>query len=375
MDPKQTEGQNGGSAAPQGGFSFSNGSTPSGTPPTNTTAPGTLSTGANVSRTMDDLNVSDRKSATSNSPFAKHHFDKVAPGTGDILINQSSGSIISSGAAEKKGINRGRLIQFGLIFGGIALVALVIFTVVMVINNNNNKPKNDSSSSPVATASAEDSLIDYMNSFVNNTDNKEDITSTWKNYFANSSSIYAVEQAESAASSAKTEYLNSLNQKWEDFMSKYSGQYAKSAQPTYVPIYFYYIALSPELTEQDLYDLYTKNDQNLDEAKKSVSTIMTNPSNNYAVYVAYQTKLELYNTMLDMMNDAKNAGCLSASTTFRSCDYNTLPSYENYQKALAKNNTEIPEIIKVYKDGAISILQIICKEVFGNVNTAQGDSL
>lgn len=118
MDPKQTEGQNSGS--------------------------GTLSTGANISRTMDALNVNERKSATSNSPFAKHHFDKVAPGTGDILIDPSAGSIISSAPAENKGINRGRLIQFGLIFGGIALIALVIFTVVMVINN---QPKGNSSSS------------------------------------------------------------------------------------------------------------------------------------------------------------------------------------------------------------------------------------
>ena len=111
MDPKQTEGQ--------------------------TTGSGTLSTGANISRTMDALNVNERKSATSNSPFAKHRFDKVAPGTGDILIDPSAGSIVSSSPAEKKGINRGRLIQAGLIFGGIALVGLVIFTVVMLIN----KPK------------------------------------------------------------------------------------------------------------------------------------------------------------------------------------------------------------------------------------------
>ena len=121
MDPKQTEGQNG---------------------------PSTLSTGANISRTMDDLNVNDRKSATSNSPFAKHQFNKIAPGTGDIIIGQSNGTISSAPGDKEPKINRGRLIQFGLIFGGIALVALVIFTVVMVVNNNQSKsntPTSDSS--------------------------------------------------------------------------------------------------------------------------------------------------------------------------------------------------------------------------------------
>lgn len=139
MDPKQTEGQNSGPGnAPAGGFSFSS-------EPANNTAnnSGTLSTGANVARAMSDLN-SNRKSATQNSPFAKHQFQKVAPRTGDILIDPS-GNIITE--EPKKGINRGRLIQFGLIFGGIALVALVIFTVVMVINN---KPKDTKKTTPVA---------------------------------------------------------------------------------------------------------------------------------------------------------------------------------------------------------------------------------
>ena len=204
MDPKQTEGQNSGPATPQGGFSFSNGAMPSGTPPTNTTTPGTLSTGANVSRTMDDLNVNDRKSATSNSPFAKHHFDKVAPGTGDILIAPSSSNIISSNPTGQKGINRGRLIQFGLIFGGIALVGLVVFTVVMLVNQPKKSNNTTPSTPQVVTQSAEDIFSEYINLFTRNTEEDANISTIWQDYIYNYSYNYVMQQMDAPISDART---------------------------------------------------------------------------------------------------------------------------------------------------------------------------
>ena len=45
-----------------------------------------LSTGANVSRTMDNLNAEDGASYGGMS-FSKHNFDKIEPGTGDIILN------------------------------------------------------------------------------------------------------------------------------------------------------------------------------------------------------------------------------------------------------------------------------------------------
>ncbi|MBQ9403232.1 hypothetical protein IJU22_01535 [Candidatus Saccharibacteria bacterium] len=165
MDPKQTEGQNSGPGnAPAGGFSFS--SEPNNTTNNPGANPSVLSTGAKVTRAIADLNSS-RKSATQNSPFAKHQFQKVAPRTGDILIDPS-GNIITE--EPKKGINRGRLIQFGLIFGGIALVALVIFTVVMVINN---KPKDTKKATPVAL-SYQEAFNRYANWMISGEDSTEE---------------------------------------------------------------------------------------------------------------------------------------------------------------------------------------------------------
>lgn len=50
-----------------------------------------LSTGANVSRTMDNLNAEEGTSYGGMS-FSKHNFDKIEPGTGDIILNADSGS-------------------------------------------------------------------------------------------------------------------------------------------------------------------------------------------------------------------------------------------------------------------------------------------
>lgn len=65
MDPKQT--------SPQGGQEGQN------------AGPGKLSTGANFSRTMDNLNA-EQGATYGGMSFSKHNFDKIEPGTGDIIL-------------------------------------------------------------------------------------------------------------------------------------------------------------------------------------------------------------------------------------------------------------------------------------------------
>ena len=369
MDPKQTEGQGSATPASQGGFSFSSGQPGSGQPPA--AQPGTLSTGANVSRTMDDLNVNDRKSATSNSPFAKHQFNKIAPGTGDIIIGQPNGTISSAPGDKEPKINRGRLIQFGLIFGGIALVALVIFTVVMVVNNNQSKtPSNGANqTTPTVTASVEELFSEYLELFTSNNEDKKDITTNWKEYLSNYASIYAVRQALQPSSTEKDNYFEALNQKWDEFISNYKGQYSNSPELQYVPIYFYYMATSSELTERQIYELYNGYSQNLDETKKAVEDMTTNPTSNYALFVFYQTKRDLYISTLNLMSEAKSASCLTPESLFASCDLPTLTSYAAYQNAQNQYAANIPELLSVYKYGALSMIQNLCEELFGEADT------
>lgn len=66
---------------------------------------GKLSTGANVSRTMDSLNA-ESGATYGGMTFTKHSFDKIEPGTGDIILNSSESDKprrgIFGGAGRKK---------------------------------------------------------------------------------------------------------------------------------------------------------------------------------------------------------------------------------------------------------------------------------
>lgn len=145
MDPKQTsplgntpaggqEGQNGQPAGTQPVFETAGGNNAAG----NSTAmagqlgAANLSTGANVSRTMDSLN-SKNQSATGSSVFSKHKFDKVDP-NGDIIL-PTSGPV----KKERKPINKGVLIKIAVIAGGILGVLVIVLAVVLMPKGGGNK--------------------------------------------------------------------------------------------------------------------------------------------------------------------------------------------------------------------------------------------
>lgn len=145
MDPKQTsplgntpaggqEGQNGQPAGTQPVFGTAGGNNAAG----NSTAmagqlgAANLSTGANVSRTMDSLN-SKNQSATGSSVFSKHKFDKVDP-NGDIIL-PTSGPV----KKERKPINKGVLIKIAVIAGGILGVLVIVLAVVLMPKGGGNK--------------------------------------------------------------------------------------------------------------------------------------------------------------------------------------------------------------------------------------------
>lgn len=252
MDPKQTEGQNSGPGnAPAGGFSFSS-------EPANNTAnnSGTLSTGANVARAMSDLN-SNRKSATQNSPFAKHQFQKVAPRTGDILIDPS-GNIITE--EPKKSINRGRLIQFGLIFGGIALVALVIFTVVMVINN---KPKDTKKTTPVAL-SYQEAFNRYANWMISGED------STGEPAIPSSTSTYAVSKIIDEGNNI-VDYIATAKSYFDDFlvafydskMTNYQTLSSTVASSESNLVFYLEYLKNAQLSDSELLSMYLEDSENM----------------------------------------------------------------------------------------------------------------
>ncbi len=361
MDPKQTEGQNSGPGnAPAGGFSFSS-------EPANNTAnnSGTLSTGANVARAMSDLN-SNRKSATQNSPFAKHQFQKVAPRTGDILIDPS-GNIITE--EPKKGINRGRLIQFGLIFGGIALVALAIFTVVMVINN---KPKDTTQT--IVEKKAD--LPEYVSMLAGGDNEIDDIETTWSDYLSNYNSLYAVGLISDEPSEERTDYYERLNQRWNEYISQYDGEYSGDPSLIYVTEYFYDYALSKTLTEGEIYGILVDSNYDTESAKNQMKEQLLNDVNSLSISIIENIRLDYYDSIVDLMKEAKDADCLSEETYFRGCATSKLASYGKHQEAINALNT-IPGRVQVLQTNAISTIYNLCEEAFDSSdedtnNTAKG---
>ena len=175
MDPKQTsplgngsvggqEGQSGNPAGSQPVFGAGN-ATSSGTggsanapKMSGTLGAENLSTGANVSRTMDSLN-SNNQSATGSSVFSKHKFDKVNP-NGDILL-PSSGPV----KTERKPINKGLLLNIAVVVGGILAIMVVVLAIVLPKGSGGNKGGSGSggSSAPIASLDYQPSFIRYAN--------------------------------------------------------------------------------------------------------------------------------------------------------------------------------------------------------------------
>ncbi|MBQ8984905.1 hypothetical protein IJ098_03580 [Candidatus Saccharibacteria bacterium] len=175
MDPKQTsplggtpgggqEGQNPSSASAGANsgatpvFSSGTDSASAGTPASDQKMPGTLgaenlSTGANVSRTMESLN-SKNQSETGTSVFSKHKFDRAEP-DGSILIPESkglffrksrgdkdndvTGSMIAARGESADGLDpetrrKRRMLRIGGIVGGaLAVILAVVIVVVLVV--------------------------------------------------------------------------------------------------------------------------------------------------------------------------------------------------------------------------------------------------
>ena len=341
MDPKQTEGQNSGPGnAPAGGFSFSS-------EPANNTAnnSGTLSTGANVARAMSDLN-SNRKSATQNSPFAKHQFQKVAPRTGDILIDPS-GNIITE--EPKQGINRGRLIQFGLIFGGIALAALAIFTVVMVINN---KPKDAPKATSVAL-SYQEAFNRYANWMISGEDSTEEPA------IPSNSSVYAVSKTIRSGDDV-SDFIATAKSYFDDFRSAfYESEMADNqtlastvaSNDANLAFYLGYLR-GANLSDSELLEMYLEDSEGM---KPRIEEIYNNLAEQSVAASTFAEKgLELAPLLVNKFNMLNQNGCIKNSSVNEPCQ-NQLVSRNaefatlNTQISILRTDMEVATEIAVGK--------------------------
>lgn len=312
MDPKQTEGQNG---------------------------PSTLSTGANVSRTMDDLNVNDRKSATSNSPFAKHQFNKIAPGTGDIIIGQPNGTTSSAPGDKEPKINRGRLIQFGLIFGGIALVGLVIFTVVMVINNqpktNNNSNTNNNSGNTIVDSSPRGLFSAYLEFLVDGPDGNSNETDEERAARIYDADFYAIIEIDKTVSDDRNDYVENLNAKWNAFVNVYDKEEVSSSRLADVSLYFYDYAKIGTLSDADIYDIFIAADKDIDTATRQIDDEISSSSTHPIIEYFVNIRRNYAVATLDVLSEADKNNCLSKETLFSSCNFEASDTLAKYTETKA----------------------------------------
>lgn len=213
--------------------------------------------------------------------------------------------------------------------------------------------------------------------FTRNSEIGVDIATTWENYLYIPQISYAMQQMAAPTSAVRTDYFENLNKKWDEFVLGYEGIYANSSNLDNISFYFYRVAILPDLSELTLYNLLVGYNYNLDETKNTINDLTQNQTGSYSYpySVLLDMKKNLYNATLDVMNDAKNVGCLTSETFFHSCDTGTLPSYANYQKLLDTYNTEYPKKINAYRNFAFGALINLCIEMFGKnaSNSTQGD--
>lgn len=334
MDPKQTEGQNG---------------------------PGTLSTGANVSRTMDDLNVSDRKSATSNSPFAKHQFNKIAPGTGDIIIGGDSSSA-SAPTGPKPQVNRGRLIQFALIFGGIALVALVIFTVVMVINN---QPKKSSSNQNVVSLGYQEAFNRYANWMISGEDSSSVVT------IPSSSSRYFVSNV-LETNSKPAEFLETAKQYYDEFYGLFNKTdltshpaLASSVRSSFSNLTLYLFHLhSQKYTSDDYLSYYL---EHKDDSANSLKLYYGELNvENISAGEYLENASVLADAVQNLYSGLKKNGCIKNSTVDETCKnemINALPEMRSAFDNLKSSMDKMQKIANVAINKTINSVKTISDEL------------
>ena len=225
-------------------------------------------------------------------------------------------------------------------------------------------------------ASIEDSFSTYVNMLLRNSEGDDNISEVWNDYLSDYPFVYAVEQAEEPPSESRTTYFEELNKKWNDFVSVYNGEYFGDSLLDDVPFYFYYIALSPELSEQSIYSIFSDLDFNLDDSRSIINTMMENPTESYALYVILNTKHNYYNSVLDLMDEARAKGCLSSENYLQSCNLDEFSTYGNYLKAL-EEYSNLPSRIDIYENIAVAGVKDLCLEIFGDNadsdNVSQGD--
>lgn len=309
MDPKQTAPQGGqpGGQEGQNGQAQSTGANPVFGAAGNLGG-NTLSTGANVSQTMDSLN-SGNSFASGKSLLQRKRVDNVDPVTGDIIISSSPNDKPAGGL---KPINKALLIKIGgviLVLGAIALVVGIIFAFV---SGGDKKSSNGGTSSSLSVDVAFNNYANYMLSGEASSEPVNSAISISGKYEVYNVLSESAEDLKGFYQSAKTHFDNFITSYDRSDLSEKSA-ILKTLIPSHKEVFYFLYNYSQVglISTETLAPIY------ISEGDDGLENYFTN---NYSVFSdsTYSRSKDFYNnqkTVFDyykkFLEDAKKKKCIS----------------------------------------------------------------
>ncbi len=217
----------------------------------------TLSTGANVSRTMDSLNSHNQESATGKSIFQKKKFDKVVAVSGDIILTIDP----NDNKGQRKSLDKAKMIKFGGILGAIVAVVLLGAIILAFVTGSGKKEKTPGTQ-PTANLSMGQAFYQYSNYILFGTTSTTPTDET-----ISLANTYEIDTILSAESEEKSSFFHTAKQYFDKFIESYNNSDEKNQSyilPSILPDYkntfdfIYNYAQAGGLADSELLPIYSE---------------------------------------------------------------------------------------------------------------------
>lgn len=333
----------------------------------------TLSTGANVSRTMESLNSATNTSRTSGNVF-NNRFHKVEAGTGDIIIPGDT-------KKPKQPMDSAKLKRIALFAGiGVGIVVLILVIVLVVSNLGGNKKSNTNTTGTTVdaaarAAAAKTAFNEYLSMVITGDSAAEEYTATdgtkvsfeevleVVNGGAATANVFYADQLLSAATSdTRTNFFNELNDIYLQFEENYAGE--NMADIFYLSYYYHDFALLGRMNEQEIITYYNNN--GFDATLTQINSVITVDSSDDLLYEYLENTNAYARSFLNLINEAKTTyNCPLDENLTVVCNLQVLPTYPAFEVALATNYTSAETIKNHLYQSSLSVLKSLYAEYYG----------
>ncbi|MBQ3325559.1 hypothetical protein IJG79_00180 [Candidatus Saccharibacteria bacterium] len=360
MDPKQTAPQGGQPGGPEG---QANQPQSTGANPVfggaGTLGGNTLSTGANVSQTIDSLN-SGKLSASGTTLLQRKRVDNVDPVTGDIIIASNPNEKTSGGT---RPINKALLIKLGiavLIIGAIALVVGIVIAFVSGGDKKNNSSNSNNSAPAVLATNADQAFNEYANYMLYGSSSQAAVSENVNIY-----SSYEIDKMVNAKNDESKDFFKNARLYLDNFVQTFNNSELKEKSyllPYIVPEYqgyfdfvYNYIMANP-INRATMLQVYSEGgsagvDQFFADNYSIFNELDSIESKSYYNYM--NEVVVYYKKFIEL---AERRKCIDGDTIIDSCSINMGASdVEKYEESAANAATLVQTSTNVLKSGINSI--------------------